>query len=265
MIEAENLLVRVGGRILLDHVSLALRPGMFTAIVGPNGAGKSTLVRALTGEIKPAGGRACLDGEDLARLAPRRLAARIAVLPQASQLSFPFTVHEVVRLGIADRRDPRRVNLAVLAALDRVDLAGFGGRLYQQLSGGEQQRVHLARVLCQLPEPVVEGRANWLFLDEPTASLDLRHQVMAIEAAKAFARAGGGVVAVLHDLNLAVRHADRIVVIAAGRIAADGAARMALTDDLVRRVFGVVLEHGMTAAGTSVMVPAAIVAEAVGG
>ncbi|MCX5478144.1 heme ABC transporter ATP-binding protein [Kaistia geumhonensis] len=260
MITAEDITIRAGGNVLIDRVSLALRPGSVTAIVGPNGAGKSTLVRALTGEIAPAAGRVAIDGEDLARLAPRALAARRAVLPQASSLAFPYTVHEVVRLGVLAARDRRAANDRVVAALSAVDLSGFGGRLYQQLSGGEQQRVHLARVLCQLPEPCPGGQAAWLFLDEPTSSLDLRHQLMALAAAQRFARAGGGVVAVLHDLNLAARHADRIVVVRKGRIAADGPPAEVLTAGLIEDVFGVALAVGLTGDGTPYVLPHGIAA-----
>ncbi len=130
VIVADTLTIRAGGRALIDGVDLALRPGVVTAVVGPNGAGKSTLVKALTGEIAPSGGRVSLDGIDLARLSPSALAARRAVLPQASTLSFPFTVHEVVRLGVADRRRAAGADARVVATLARVDLAGFGGRLY---------------------------------------------------------------------------------------------------------------------------------------
>jgi len=253
MITAEDLTIRAGRSTLIDRVSLALKPGAVTAIVGPNGAGKSTLVRALTGELAPASGRVAIDGEDLAHWTPRALAARRAVLPQASSLAFPFTVHEVVRLGVLAARDRRAANDRVVAALSAVDLSGFGGRLYQQLSGGEQQRVHLARVLCQLP-------AAWLFLDEPTSSLDLRHQLMALVAAQRFARAGGGVVAVLHDLNLAARHADRIVVICKGRVAANGAPADVLTPQMIEEVFGVALAVGRTGDGTPYVLPHGIAA-----
>ncbi len=255
MIRAENLVVRAGRVPLLSGISLAIHPGRVMAIIGPNGAGKSTLLRALTGEIRPAAGRVTLEGADIVRLRPGALAARRAVLPQAATLAFPFTVHEVVRLGALDRRAGPSVDARVVAALARVDLAGFGGRLYQELSGGEQQRVHLARVLCQLPNPCPDGRPSFLFLDEPTASLDLRHQLMTLAAARDFAAAGGGVVAVLHDMNLAARHADEITVIDRGRLVAEGPPAEVLTEPLLRTVFGVALPVGHTADGVPFVLP----------
>ena len=260
MILAENIVVRAGPATLIDGISLAIPPGRVTAIIGPNGAGKSTLLKALTGEIRPASGRVTLDGTDIARLRPGELAARRAVLPQAATLAFPFTVHEVVRLGALDRRAAASVNAGVVAALVRVDLAGFGGRLYQELSGGEQQRVHLARVLCQLPDPCPGGRPAFLLLDEPTASLDLRHQLMTLAAARAFADRGGGVVAVLHDMNLAVRHADTIAVIDRGRLVAEGSPADVLTEPMLRAVFGVALPVGRTAEGVPYVLPHAATA-----
>ncbi len=260
MIRAEHITVRAGRRALVDGVSLAIRPGRVTAIIGPNGAGKSTLVKALTGEIRPSGGRVTLDGADLARLRPGDLAARRAVLPQATSLAFPFTVHEVVRLGAVDRGRGASVEARVAAALARADLAGFGARLYQELSGGEQQRVQLARVLCQVPDPCRDGVPAYLFLDEPTASLDLRHQLMTLAAARSFAEGGGGVVAVLHDINLAALHADTIIVIDRGRIAAEGTPPEVLTDTLLSTVFGVALGVGRTAAGVPFILPGAAAA-----
>ncbi|SHF69612.1 iron complex transport system ATP-binding protein [Kaistia soli DSM 19436] len=260
MIAAEDLVIRAGHKRLVDGISLTIPPGLVTAIIGPNGAGKSTLLKALTGEIKPASGRVTIDGTDLRRLPLGQLAARRAVLPQASSLAFPFTVHEVVRLGAFDRRGAGAINARVVAALARVDLDGFGGRLYQELSGGEQQRVHLARVLCQLPDPRPDGRSAFLFLDEPTASLDLRHQLMTLSAARDFASGGGGVVAVLHDMNLAALHADRIVVVHRGQIAAEGTPADVLTDALLAEVFGVTLPVGKTAAGVPFILPQAATA-----
>ena len=169
MLEAESITVSAGRRDLIRDVSLAIEPGRITAIIGPNGAGKSTLMRAITGEIAPRLGEVRLDGTPIGRLPAGRLATRRAVLPQSSSLAFPFTVHEVVRLGVGGLRDARAVQRRVGEALERVDLAGFGGRFFQELSGGEQQRVHLARVLCQVWEPVREGEPRYLFLDEPTA------------------------------------------------------------------------------------------------
>lgn len=243
MIEARDLSLAYGGRTVLDRVSIAIRPGQLTVLAGPNGAGKSSLLKALSGEVEPAAGAAFLDGRDLRQFQPARLSRRRAVLPQSSQLAFPFTVAEIVRLGLEAGGHRQRPE-AVRSALARVGLAGFGGRSYGELSGGEQSRVHLARVLAQAGAPVETGEPRYLFLDEPVSSLDIRHQVEVLAIARDFALGGGGVVAVLHDLNLASGFADRLVVLSNGRVAADGTPRQVLTDALMEEVFGVKLRIG---------------------
>ncbi len=240
MFEARDLVLTYGGRSVIDGVSLTLRPGELTIVVGPNGAGKSSLLKLLTGEAVPSSGSARLDGQDLHRLHPARLARRRAVLPQSAQLAFPFTVAEIVRLGLeagGHRQSPE----AVRAALARVGLPGFGARAYGALSGGEQQRVHLARVLAQVGAPTEGGEPRALFLDEPVSSLDIRHQVDVLSIARRFAAAGGCAFAVLHDLNLSSGFADRLIVVSKGRIAADGPPGRVLTNDLMERVFGIAL------------------------
>ncbi|WP_182086473.1 heme ABC transporter ATP-binding protein [Aureimonas sp. ME7] len=232
-------------RPVIEAVSLGVEPGALTVIVGPNGAGKSTLLKLMTGEMRPERGTVRWAGEDLHTLHPAILARRRAVLPQGSGLAFPFTVAEVVRLGL-EAGGRAREGGAIGAALAEVDLAGFSARLYGELSGGEQQRVHLARVLCQIGEPVSpDGSARFLFLDEPVSSLDIRHQLGVLRIARRFAGGGGGVVAVLHDLNLAAGFADRMIAVAGGRIAADGPPGRVMRDETIRRVFGVSLRVGV--------------------
>ncbi|KTR05692.1 iron ABC transporter [Aureimonas ureilytica] len=233
------------GRTVVHPLDLAIEPGMVTIVIGPNGAGKSSLLKLMTGEVEPSGGDVRLDGQPFSRWTPERLARRRAVLPQSSSLAFPFTVTEVVRFGL-EAGGRAREPAAIQIALARVDLAGFAGRLYEELSGGEQQRVHLARVLCQIGAPVAEGHARLLFLDEPVSSLDIRHQLGVLQIARDFAEGGGAVVAVLHDLNLAAGFADRLVAMAGGRVAADGPPAEVLTDRLVEEVFGVRLPVGAT-------------------
>jgi len=221
----------------LDGADFSARPGALTAIVGPNGSGKTTLMRALTGELAGraiASGRVTLDGRPLAELDPAALAQRRAVLPQASALAFPFTVLEVVRLGAADPT-------AAVAALAQVGLAGFGGRFYQELSGGEQQRAQLARALAQVARAPADGAARWLLLDEPVASLDIRHQIAVMRLARGFAQAGGGVIAVMHDLNLTALFADAVAVMVDGRIAAAGPPEAALTDAVLSAAYACAL------------------------
>jgi iron complex transport system ATP-binding protein len=238
LIEAQDVSVTIGKTRIVEALSFAARAGEVTAIVGPNGSGKTTLMKALSGELDYQGSVA-LNGHDIAKLKPYETARMRAVLPQAAVLTFPFTVHEVVRLGLSAGVSGVHPGTDLAAkALARVDLDGFGGRMYQSLSGGEQQRVQLARVLCQVWHAVLDGSPRLLLLDEPVSSLDIRHQLLVMQIAREFAEAGGGVVTILHDLNLAALHADRVLAISNGRAAAYGPPADVLTPELVRDVFG---------------------------
>lgn len=233
MIEIQNMSVALSGRAVLKDISLEARPGALTAICGPNGCGKTTTLKAISGDLRPDHGVIALNGERVADLPPWRLAEMRGVLPQASTLAFPFTVAEVLRMGLSGRSDRHGdADRAVMAkALADVDLGGFEGRFYQELSGGEQQRVQLARVLCQIEAPLAEdGTPRWLLLDEPVASLDILHQLAIMRLAKAFCIAGGGVVAVMHDLNLTALFADHIVLMREGRVLAAGSPKDTITD-----------------------------------
>jgi iron complex transport system ATP-binding protein len=232
----ESLRVERAGRTLLALDRLAIRAGEFVAIVGPNGAGKSTLIRALTGEW-PARGRIELFGRALSDWDRRALATRLAVMTQASVLGFDFTVAEVVALGRLPHRGESRASAgeAVASALEALELGPFAQRSYLALSGGERQRVQFARVLAQLHG--IEGERA-LLLDEPTSALDLRQQRSVLDLAWRAARSGACVVAVLHDLNLAARYADRICVIESGRLLADASPSHCLTEAMVARAFG---------------------------
>ena len=236
MLQVENICVALNRCPVLRGVSLTARPGTLTAIVGPNGSGKTTLLRAITGEVAYQG-KVTLNELDVARAKPWQLAAIRAVMAQETQLAFPFTVLEVIRLGLsmgenAESRDlPQR-------ALVEVDLLHHAARNYQDLSGGERQRVQLARALVQVWNPVGTGGARWLFLDEPVASLDLGHQLQVMRLARRFADAGGGVVAVMHDLNLSAMFADRMVLLAEGALVAAGTPDAVLTDALLSNAYG---------------------------
>ena len=189
-----------------------------------------------------------INGRDLTAMKPVEAAIVRAVLPQATTLSFPFTVREIVRLGLIGGRSgalPGENERLPERALARVDLDGFAGRFYQELSGGEQQRVQLARVLCQVWAPVLDGKPRYLFLDEPVSSLDIKHQLIIMNIARDFARRGGGVVAILHDLNLTAMYADRIFVMHRGRLAAAGSPQDVLSDELIERVFDCRLKVGV--------------------
>jgi iron complex transport system ATP-binding protein len=251
-LRCENLRYVVRGKVLIADASLSLAEGEVTVIVGPNGAGKSTLLRLLTGEIKPAQGRVLIGDEALASIPPWRLAAKRAVMMQAARLAFPFTVREVVALGVAGigraMTASARENV-VHEALVASDVAHLTARAYQTLSGGEQQRVQFARALAQLQAGRSLEQRQLLFLDEPVSSLDLRHQLALLDAATEIARSGVAVLAVLHDLNLALSYADRLIVVHDGRVAANGAADVVLTDTLLQSVFGVTLPLKATPPG----------------
>ncbi|AKT39427.1 heme ABC transporter ATP-binding protein [Chondromyces crocatus] len=241
MIEARGVGVRIGGNDLLTDVSLRVAAGECVALVGPNGAGKSTFLRVLSGDLAPTTGDVLLGERPLGRYAPEQLARVRAVLPQEAGLRFAFTALEVALMGRAphtqgaDRPDDLRI---ARDALRRVGLAGQADRLYTTLSGGERQRVQLARVLAQLPPADSEG-PRALLLDEPIASQDLAHQHRVLRIARDEARAGVAVIVVLHDLGLAAQYADRIGVLARGRLVAAGPPSEVLSTALLRDVFSV--------------------------
>jgi iron complex transport system ATP-binding protein len=242
MLDARGVWVEAGGHALLADVDVTAPPGHVTVLIGPNGAGKTTLLRILSGEIAPGRGEACLDGEPLRAFSAAELARRRAVVPQSSAVAFPFTVREVVMLGVtvpgfapADIAGDKRID----AALDAVGLMPFAERLYPTLSGGERQRVHVARALCQLAAaPRRRAESRCFLLDEPTASLDLAHQGQVLSAMRRQAGLGLAVVAILHDLNLAAAVADHLVLLAGGRVAAAGPPREVLRGEVLSAAYG---------------------------
>ncbi|WP_018236456.1 heme ABC transporter ATP-binding protein [Ensifer sp. BR816] len=249
MIRASDISVRLGGRPVLHGVSFEAAPGRMTAIVGPNGSGKTTTLKAISGELRLFRGEVTINGHDIARLRPWELAVKRGVLPQSTVISFPFTVREIVGLGLSTGgSDASGFDRTVDHALDAVDLAGFSGRFYQELSGGEQQRVQLARVLCQISAPVSDGEPRYLLLDEPVSSLDIRHQLTIMRLARQFCEQGGGVIAVMHDLNLTAMFADQMVMMKSGRIRALGAPKDVLTNETMEAVFGCRMQVSMAPA-----------------
>ena len=236
VIEARSLSKRAGRATLLDGVGLTVQAGEMVAIIGPNGAGKSTLLRLLSGDLRPSAGEVRLKQRDISSFTPRELAARRAMLSQHINVTFPFTVEEIVLMG-AGERSARDAGLFVEAALEEVGLVHFRARQLPTLSGGEQQRAHFARVLVQLAFGEAEHGPGLLLLDEPTSSLDLRHQIDLVEAARRRAAAGTAVIAILHDLNLAIRFADRLVVLAGGKLIADGPRADIVTREIIRDIF----------------------------
>jgi len=237
-IEATSLSILIGGKRLLDDVSLSIGAGEMVALVGTNGAGKTTLLRALSGEIAASRGSVRLKGDDPRSYHPRELALHRAVLSQAITVAFPFSVADIVRMGAGERRG-LAVESLVDQALDQVDLQGFRERIIGSLSGGEQQRVHFARILVQVACGEIARGPGIMLLDEPTSSLDLRHQIDLVAAARQCAARGVTVIAILHDLNLAALFAKRIAVLSNGRLAADGPPGQAINDRMLRDAFGV--------------------------
>lgn len=224
--------VWIGKTQILHGLSFTAEAGQVAAIVGPNGCGKTTLLKALTGEVAYEG-HIALNGTDIQAQSKQALALQRAVLPQATNLAFPFTVLEVVRLGLTaglSTDTPLENERLPEQALARVGLSGFEGRFYQELSGGEKQRTQLARILVQAWQPVLNGRPRWLFLDEPVSALDIAHQLLVMNIARDFANRGGGVVAVMHDLNLSAMFADKITLMAAGQVVASGKPEEVLQD-----------------------------------
>lgn len=244
-LETTDLTFVAGGSPLVDNVNLRLHAGEFVGLLGPNGAGKSTLVRLMAGEMTPTSGSVTVGSTPLTSLSAQTLARRRAVVPQATSLTFPFTVLEVVLLGASVPGfsvTRSRTHDIAEECLARVNLSAFRDRFYIELSGGERQRVHIARGLCQLAAArLFEPGAKVLFLDEPTSSLDLAHQRLALVAAREEAERGTAVLAVLHDLNLASAYCDRLLMMDGGRIVAAGAPTDVVRGDLLTEVYGCAL------------------------
>lgn len=249
----EGVEVRVGAKMLLADASVSLAPGRMTAILGPNGAGKSTLLSVLAGQRVPTRGRVTLDGRPLSDHGMPALALRRALMPQESAVAFDFTAQEIVALGrYPHRRAPGHDEDAIIAeSMALTDVSALASRVLNTLSGGEKSRAHMARALAQLWHPRTDGATRWLLLDEPTAALDLAHQHSAMRLLRAWAARGVGVVAVLHDLNLARRYADEVVVLggASGGVR-QGAAAEVLEPALIESVWGMPCQPVTSADGT---------------
>lgn len=246
---ADNISLHLSGFDLLRNISLEVEAAKVTAIVGPNGAGKSSLLKVLTGEMAATKGEVSLNNRLLQDWPMLDRAQLLAVLPQHTLLNFPFTADEVVGLG----RIPHNTGVAkdtqiIAEALALVDASYLQKRFYTQMSGGEKQRVQLARVLAQIWQASPLGE-QFLVLDEPTSAFDLSHQKLTLDIVRQLARKGVGVVMVLHDLNLAARCADNLVVFDGGVIAAQGSPEAVLSEALIDKVFGVksiIAQHPVT-------------------
>jgi iron complex transport system ATP-binding protein len=232
---ADNVSVRLGAREIVHGANLALNGGELVAMVGPNGAGKTTLMRALAGLV-PAEGSIALGGKPLQSLQARERAQHIAYLPQGHVFHWPMSVASIVMLGRAPHADAfsgttAADRAAVARALSETETVEFADRAVTTLSGGERARVALARALAT--------QARVLLADEPTAALDPRHQLTVMELLRQAAHAGGAILAIMHDLTLAARFADRVVVMDRGMVVADGLPAEAMSIERLAAVFGI--------------------------
>ena len=241
--------VVLDGHRILSGVDLSVAPGEVVALVGPNGAGKSTLLAAISGDVAISEGSVDIAGKALGDYKHLELARERAVLTQDNQLSFPFTVGQVVSMGRSPWARTDRYNedeVAIAEAMVAMDIDQLATRRFTSLSGGEKARVSLARVLAQ--------RTPIVMLDEPTASLDLRHQEDVMRAVRTLASAGCAVLVVVHDLSLAAAYADRVAIIARGTLVAAGSPHDVLTAAQVSSVYGLPVDVSL-ASGSPVVVP----------
>jgi iron complex transport system ATP-binding protein len=235
-LEAQGIGVALSGRTVLTDFTTRIVPGEFVAIVGPNGAGKSTALKSLAGLIAPDVGRVVLDGQPLRDIERRQAGRAIAYLPQDRTVHWPMNAARVVALGRLPHRgfsaaETERDRDAVEAAMTRMDVAKFAERPIIALSGGERARVLVARALAQ--------QARYLIADEPTAGLDPAHTLHLFHEFARLAREGNAVITALHDLSLALRYATRVIILAHGRMIADGPAASVLTRERLAQAFGI--------------------------
>lgn len=231
------------GTVVLRNVSLQVKPGTVHAVLGANGAGKSSVLQLLAGDLKPCRGTATLDGQPVTASDPASLARRRAVLAQHSAIDFSFSVQALIGLGrlphaLADT--PEQARAAVAWALQQCELEPLAGRAVTQLSGGQQRRAHIARVLAQL-YPLPANAPRYLLLDEPAAGLDLRHALQLAQRLRALATQGLGILWISHDINVAARHADTVTLLADGQVLAHGPPTTAMTADSLARCYGLPL------------------------
>jgi iron complex transport system ATP-binding protein len=248
VIDVRDVDVRLGGTMILEDVAAHVDEGRFVGLVGPNGAGKSTLLRTIGAVLSPDAGSVVLDGEDVHGLSSRAASRRVAAVPQDTNLSFDFDVRDVVAMGRTPYRSRLRPgdeagDAAVDRALERTETEEFADRSIGSVSGGERQRVVLARALAQ-DTPI-------LLLDEPTASLDINHQLRTLELVRDLVDEGKTVIAAIHDLNLAAHYCDELVLLAEGRVLESGPPERVLTESNLGRAFdtrAVVSRHPVTGA-----------------
>ncbi|MGH7653131.1 MAG: heme ABC transporter ATP-binding protein [Gemmatimonadaceae bacterium] len=242
MVEIRNVQYRAGATQILHDVSLTFRPERFNVILGPNGAGKSTLLKLATGLLKPTGGEVLYGGRNVREIDVNELARRRAVLSQHVELAFPLAVEDVVLMGryphyasVPRARDREIVE----EALDLVEMGPMRRRSYPTLSGGEQQKVQLARVLAQIWNDPESREEKYLFLDEPTSNLDVYYELHLLDIARDLLGTSCTVIAILHDLNVALRYGDAFFVLERGGLAQEADSAAGISRELIERVFRV--------------------------
>jgi iron complex transport system ATP-binding protein len=251
MVDLRSVSYRVGSVSILEDVSVAFQRGSFNVILGPNGAGKSTLLKLASGLAKPTSGEVLYAGEPASHLGLEGLARRRAVLSQHVDMAFPLPAEDVVMMGRYPhygRSPSKHDRIVVDAALALVGMEAHRRQDYTTLSGGEQQKVQLARVLAQVWAG--DGTdTRYLFLDEPVSSLDIHYQLHILDVARSLRGKGCTVVAILHDLNLALQYGDRFLVLERGRVACDVQGAEHLPQEIIERVFAVHAERSRGASG----------------
>ena len=238
MLQARNLEIRVGSKQLLAEVDLTLEVGELLAVLGPNGAGKSTLLSALAGDREPSSGAITLDCVPLAQVSDAAQAERRAVVRQAPTVAFDYRAIDVIEMGwLPDVVPATCYERAIEEVLEETETGTFAERIFSSLSGGEQQRVVYARALLQLWRPSKDYAPRWLLLDEPTANLDIKYAIALLESVRAQTWRGVGVAIVLHDLSLAARYADRVLLLDQGRPVGLGAPEVVMTSETLSRIY----------------------------
>lgn len=239
MLRVSNLHCHAGGRPVVQDITTDFGPGLLHVIVGPNGSGKSTFLKAFSGEWPIASGDVYYDDLPLSRISKPELARRRAVMSQLPELHFPFRVDDIVMMGRYPHFSfrPTRHDVEVCRqAMERLSVLSLADRDYLTLSGGERQRVQFARALAQISDPPATG-SRYLFLDEPVSSLDIHFQHQFLGLARDLVKDNMIIIAVLHDLNLALQYADRMLFLKEGRVVAAGAPPGIVTPELIRKVF----------------------------
>lgn len=241
MLKTEHIQYSIGGHHILNDVSAVFRPGAFNMILGPNGSGKSTFLKIFSGEITHFKGTVLYGNKNIKAEKKAQLARYRAVMSQQTELGFPLTVEEVIMMGRYPHfefKATQKDEAICEAVIEKMRLQDFRLRNYLTLSGGEQQRVQFARVLAQVWEPP-QAATRYLFLDEPLSSLDINYQQELLQTAKAFAQQNTVLVAIMHDINLAVQYADQLFFLKQGRMIAHGQPEAILSEPLLEEVFEV--------------------------